>query len=659
MTTNPVLDALDHTDRVSLRETFSVFGRALRYVAPFRGRMAIKVLLTVLSLAPMALLGFPVKIILDHVVLGVPIPELFASDWADRVVAPLAGLSRVEVLEWMIGIQLGMILLIGMFGTDGSQRDRAIAELSSGQDDATRSENDANRGHSWAGGLFGMLDFRFTMRLTQDLNHHYRTSVFRTLQRLPMTVFDDERIGDAVYRVLYDTPSLTDLASRMIITPIAGPVQIGVNAVLLLLVFPSHPEIAGLAALFLPLTTLVTLPFAGLIRRAGLRSRNAGSATTSTVEEGMSNIVAIQSLGAGARQTQRFDADSAQSFGRYRAYILVIVGVVVAAVVGGAVLVTTAFVTVTDLVISGDLSPGDFTLMLALFWGVLITSGDVGRMWVDLQSTLPGLKRVFALMDLPTETDPYGARVLPRIERCVELDGVDFEYPDGTPALRGIDLRIPVGQITALCGPAGAGKTTLAYMIPRFLQPTRGVVRADGADLERVTRQSLREQVAFVFQENALFDATVAENLRMARPDASDADLRRAAEIAGAHDFVAALPQGDDTPLGRSGGKLSVGQKQRLSIARALLRDAPVLVLDEPTSALDPETELRLVQSLREASRSRAVVVIAHRLSTVRGADQIAFMERGSILERGTHAELMALGGRYRRFVELQTRGAA
>ncbi len=657
--TNPALDALEPPDRVSLRETLSVFGRALRYVGPFRGRLAFKIVLTVISLAPMALLGFPVKIILDHVVLGVPIAELFATDWADRIVAPLEGLTRVEVLLWMIGIQLGMIVLIGMFGTDGSQRDLAVAELPSGQDDATRSENDANRGHSWAGGLFGLFDFRFTMRLTQDLNHHYRTSVFRAIQRLPMTLFDDERIGDALYRVMYDTPSITDLVGRLLISPIVGPVQIVIHALLLLLVFPNHPEIAALAALFLPLSILVTLPFAGTIRRAGMRSRAAGSQTTSTIEEGMSNIVAIQSLGAGARQTRRFDSDSERSFGRYRSYFLALIGVGVAGAVGGAVIVTSAWIYVTDLVIAGDLSPGDFTLMLALFWGVLVTAGSVGRLWVDAQSSLPGLKRVFALMDLPSETDPYGARPLPRIERHVELDDVDFDYPDGTAALRGITLRIPVGQVTALCGPAGAGKTTLAYMIPRFLQPTRGLVRADGTDLERVTRDSLRQQVAFVFQENALFDATVAENLRMARPDASDADLRRAAETAGAHDFISALPQGYDTPLGRGGGRLSVGQKQRLSIARALLRDAPVLVLDEPTSALDPETELRLVQSLREASRTRAVVVIAHRLSTVRSADQIVFMERGSIVERGTHGELMALGGRYRRFVELQTRGAA
>ncbi len=185
-------------------------------------------------------------------------------------------------------------------------------------------------------------------------------------------------------------------------------------------------------------------------------------------------------------------------------------------------------------------------------------------------------------------------------------------------------------------------------------------MRFDGRDVARATRASVRAQVAFVFQETLLFDATVEENLRLGLPGASETELRRAAQIAGADGFIRALPQGYQTPLGRAGSKLSVGQRQRLSIARALLRDAPVLILDEPTSALDPATERALVAALREASRKRLVMVIAHRLSTVRGADQILFLEEGRVVERGTHAGLMARpGGAYRRFVELQRLGAA
>jgi ABC-type multidrug transport system fused ATPase/permease subunit len=192
-----------------------------------------------------------------------------------------------------------------------------------------------------------------------------------------------------------------------------------------------------------------------------------------------------------------------------------------------------------------------------------------------------------------------------------------------------------------------------------YLEPSEGSVAIDGTDLSAFTRESLRDHISFVFQETSLFDDTVEANIKLGRPNASETEVRRAARIAGADDFISRLPQGYQTGLGRSGGKLSVGQKQRLSIARALVRETPVLVLDEPTSALDPQTELALVASLREASRDRAVVVIAHRLSTVRAADTILFVEDGRIIERGSHEELMVLGGAYCRFVELQTRGAA
>ena len=318
-----------------------------------------------------------------------------------------------------------------------------------------------------------------------------------------------------------------------------------------------------------------------------------------------------------------------------------------------------AFLQIIDLVIAGELSRGDFGLLVTYFFHILVSAQALGGLWFGLQGSAAGLHRVFFLMDMPGETDDPANTDLGPIRYGLEVDKVDYAYPDGTRALRGIQLHAKLGQMIAFVGPAGAGKTTLAYLLPRFVAPNRGQVRIDGKNIAEVTLDSLRSQIAFVFQETVLFDATVEENIRIGKPGASQADIRKAAQHAGAAEFIEKLPQGYQTPLGRGGGKLSVGQKQRLSLARALVRDARILILDEPTSALDPETETRFVATLRELSHERIVVVIAHRLSTVRTADEILFIDGGEIRERGSHADLLERpDGEYRRFVAMQSGGS-
>jgi ABC-type multidrug transport system fused ATPase/permease subunit len=283
----------------------------------------------------------------------------------------------------------------------------------------------------------------------------------------------------------------------------------------------------------------------------------------------------------------------------------------------------------------------------------------MGALWISMQENAAGLNRVFWLMDLPSEQDSQSAVPLDRVRNAISVEHVSFGYERGQEVLQDVSFEAKRGTVTAFVGPAGAGKTTLAYMIPRFISPSQGRVLADGVDISQVTRGSLRSQIAFVFQETALFDTTIAENLRIGKPNASEEELVRATTTAGIYDFIRTLPEGFDTRLGRAGGKLSVGQKQRLSIARALVCDAPIMIFDEPTSALDPETEGRVARALQEASRDRIVIVIAHRLSTVRNAGQILFLDSGRILERGSHSALMSSAGAYRHFVQLQTQGLA
>ena len=653
---------LEEDERISAREALRLYRRALRYVRPFRLRFAGKLAITVASLVPPLFLPWPVKIVIDHVIEGLPLgatptPLPF---FVRPVLEALSDRSPFALLLWMLAIQGVLLLAIGAFGSSARENDRADAWLAQGQDTATQTENAANAGFSFVGGLLGLLDFRFTMRLTQALNHHYRSRLFERIQALPMASFGDERVGDAVFRVMYDTPAITDVCYRLLLTPLAAPLGILLSAGVLALLFADAPGLVGAALAFIPLSFLATLPFARRIRRRGEGSRRAGAATTASIEEGMANLLAVQSLGQGERETRRFGRDSETGFGAYRALLRVGIGTFVAGLLPGAALAGWVFLRVVDGVIAGRLSLGDFTLLFTYFLQTAYYAIELGALWIRLQEDAPGLHRVFFLMDQPAERDRPGARPLRDVVEGVRYEDVHFEFPDGTPALRGVSFEARVGSVCALVGPAGAGKTTLASLLPRFLAPTRGRVRLDGVDVTELELASLRRQIAFVFQETALFDGTVAENIRLGRPEASDADVRRAARLAGADEFVERLPLGYDTPLGRAGGKLSVGQKQRLAIARALLREAPILILDEPTSALDPDTERRLVETLRESCRDRLVLVIAHRLSTVRAADQILFLQDGRVLERGSHAELLARpGGAYRRFVELQTRGAA
>jgi subfamily B ATP-binding cassette protein MsbA len=259
-------------------------------------------------------------------------------------------------------------------------------------------------------------------------------------------------------------------------------------------------------------------------------------------------------------------------------------------------------------------------------------------------------------MDMPREDD-RGAVALPPITDGITMEKASLVYPDGRQAIADVDLEAKVGEIVAFVGPTGAGKTSLAYLIPRFHGATSGTVRIDGQDVADVTLASLRSQVTYVFQETQLLSDSILDNIRYGKPEAALAEVEGVAKVAGAHDFIASLPEGYDTKLGSaSASKLSVGQKQRIAIARGLLRDAKVLILDEPTSALDPETEEYLVQSLHEAARDRLVIIIAHRLSTIVQANKIVFLEEGRVVEQGTHGELMAVeGGHYRQFVDLQT----
>jgi ABC-type multidrug transport system fused ATPase/permease subunit len=282
-------------------------------------------------------------------------------------------------------------------------------------------------------------------------------------------------------------------------------------------------------------------------------------------------------------------------------------------------------------------------------------ASEIGLYWVELQKNVAAVRRVFFFIDYTSEVDRPAEPMAP-LRKAIVFNNVGFAYPDGRIGLSEVNLQIPVGKLVAIVGPTGAGKTTLAYLLPGYLRPSSGDIHFDEQNINQVDFHHIRNQVTYVFQEHMLLSDTIRENLLLANPNASEGEMLEACRIAGAMEFIDNLSDGIDTPVGKGGDTLSVGQKQRLSIARGLVRHTPILVLDEPTAALDPQTENALMASLKKVVRARLVIVIAHRLSTIREADQIVFLEAGRVVEVGDHDTLMNdPKGRYRQFVDLQS----
>ena len=667
--------ALDANTDIGFRQTLGILWRVAGYFGLFKARIAAKIgFVTGESLFRLLVVPWPGKIVIDHVVLGQPIAE--DADGYPGYLAPLVlflrDQSAVAIMLWVVLFGVFMVIVFGSTPNRGAGRlptgqatgaaagasGAASAVLAQGHDTATQTENEANRAGSLMGGILGILDFKVNLRLSQSLNHVLRTGLAKHVMALPMTTLEDQRIGDSVFRVLYDTTSASLLLEAIAIGLYSGLLGVVASLIMMQVYYGAAPEVIALAVLACPFTLLCVLPFARMARRRSQASRASGANTTSNIEEGMSNVLAVQSLGGNRREGERFRKASEESFSRFRRESLVKLLYQQVGTLAFMLSQVAFFVLMARRVIDGTFSAGDYFVVAYYFFVLSATFAAWGYMYTEWQVNIAGLRRVFFLMDLPAEPADAGRRVLPAVRRGIVMRNVGLVYPDGRRALARVRFEARIGEMVALVGPTGAGKTSLAYLVPAFVQATEGTVAIDGIDVKDLSVASLRRQVAYVFQETQLFSDSILRNIRYGNGSASREQVEAAARAAGAHDFVAALPEGYETNLGTVTSKLSVGQKQRIAIARGLVRDAPVLILDEPTSALDPETETYLVDALREAAKEKLVIVIAHRLSTIAHADRIYFLEAGEIRESGSHEALMSKrNGRYRRYVTMQSGG--
>ena len=648
-------DRIDTGPEISHANALAVVWRGLKLIAYVPGLFTAKFAFNITMIVPGLFLAWFGKIITDNVLMQ----EAVVAEGARfpphmmPLIRFLEGMGPMEVMLVLTTIYAIGLILIGTRGGEGGHS----AGTFGGSDPASNAENELSEAWSNSGGIVGLVEYWLSVRLNQRLGNALRTRLFARLTHSPMTTIDENRVGDSLYRVLYDSVIAWGMVGSATMYPFFTVVGYAITLYQLEYTYSDvAPELIWIAWIMLPVVFTVTFPVARLMRRTVHNTRAAGAATTNSMEETMANIGAVQSLSGMRREKERFAERSAHAFWRGRINLLTY-ALMEFLINGASALVAVVIaIFVSDQVIEGVLTVGDFVALYGLYMSIAATASAVGDLWINIQDRIAPARRVFFFIDHESDEERYRGDTLRPIRHGVHMEDVDFVYPDGRQALRGIDLRLEIGELVALVGPTGAGKTSLAYLVPAFLRPTRGRVRVDGNDLNDVSLDSLRDQVAYVFQEHQLFSESIRDNLRIANPAATESEMAAALETAGCMEFIDQLPEGIDTVLGRSGDTLSVGQQQRLSIARGLVRDTKILILDEPTAALDPQTENALVQALLSARADRLVIVIAHRLSTIRRADRIVFLDGGRIADVGSHDALMANpDGAYRRFVELQS----
>ncbi|MBI3838452.1 MAG: ABC transporter ATP-binding protein [Planctomycetia bacterium] len=570
---------------------------------PFRRQLAVATLAMLVDAMLTVWRPWPLKVVIDRVIAMPPKPSRvpILGRWIDSI-----SFGPLEVLYGACGVTLFIALSTGLLTYYFTQ-------------------------------TLGDVGQRFIFSLRRDLFTH--------MQRLSLRFHDRQRTGDLITRLTSDIQAIQEIIAN-------GTILLGSNTFLLAgmltMMFWLNWRFALMALWVAPLLFLTVFRYTHRIKGAARAARRSDGLLAAVAQESLASIRIVQGLAQEEQQIERFQAQSRSSLQaylegiRYQARVAPLVDMLAA--MGLAVVMWYGATHVR----TGDLTTGDVVVFFAYVTNLYSPMKALSRLSYAFNKASVGAERITEVMSVRTEVfDRPDARPAPRFQGHIKFSNVSFEYHGGHPVLSQIELEVCPGEKVAVMGTTGAGKSTLVSLIPRLYDPTHGSIQIDHEDIRNYQLNSLRDQISLVLQDSLLFSGTIRDNIAFGRPGASDQEILMAAIHANADEFIQRLPDGYDTQVAERGTTLSGGQKQRIAIARAVLRNAPVLILDEPTSGLDAASERAVMESLEKAAAGRTTLMIAHRFATVRFADRIILLEQGRIVEDGTHDVLLASNERY------------
>ena len=571
-----------------------------------------------LSLAFVAVLGetfsdvlepWPIKVVIDNILQSKKLPA-----WLQGFVSTTFGHDKLPILNFAVAAVAGIAIL---------------------------------------GALSSYVEKYLTTSVSQWVTHDLRRTLYNHIQRLSLAQHDSAKTGDLITRVTSDIGAVQDFINSALLGMIVNVLTLlGMIAVM----FYINWRFTLIALSIAPVLFVVVYSFTRRIKKASRAVRKKESELVSVVQEVLTSVRVVKAFSREDFEVSRFETQSLENVETalqarsLKARLTPIVDVLVA--IGTCAVLAFG----ARMALKGELSAGVLVVFLLYLSKMYKPMRDLSKMTDSVSKAMVGYERIQEVLEIESGVkDSPRARRAPRFKGKIEFENVSFAYDEKTPILKDVSFKVEPGQVAAIVGPSGTGKTTIISLIPRFYDPVSGTVKIDGTDVRTFTLKSEREQISFVLQDTLLFHSTVWDNIAYGKPDATPAQIIRAAKLANAHEFIEELSDGYDTLVGERGATLSGGQRQRIAIARAVIRDTPILILDEPTSGLDSASEQVVIEALERLIEGKTCIVIAHHLNSIRRADVILVVKDHEVVEQGSHEELVAAGGVYAELYKIQT----